>query len=202
MGIKLLLVDGPAEDTIGRETDLKLRGQTVLGGIELDVGHQVGRLVVAVVTVREARGCGVGHVDALVVEDTGDVHRVLVGARARAHGDGAQPVVARVLVGLDNDVVALADADAEGVGGEGLDGYQVRGDDGEVVVVNGEAKVRVEGRVDEAQAGAAARGDRGLVLGAAVLVRVGAVDQAILGGGNVASLGTLEQRVDGWVVPV
>ncbi|TKW55332.1 hypothetical protein CTA1_12764 [Colletotrichum tanaceti] len=173
------------------------------------VGDEVVRLVVAAVLVevagggRDVDGAGVGD-DAPDVVDSG-----VVGAGRL--GDGADPegVGGGGLVGVDDDVVALAHGDVEHGGLVGDDGDEVGGDDLHGVVVDGELPVGVDGGVDEPQAVGGAGGPGDVVaparLGRRVVVDgvdVGAVDEAVVEGRGPFRLGGVVELVDGLVVPV
>lgn len=138
-------VEGPLEPgAAGGEAEL-LQGDLADGAdVEGDAGDEAGGgLVVAGLRGGDDALRGrVGGAGGVVADDAGDVIGVGVGG-AGAHPLSAEPVVAGGLVGLDNHVVALADADGDGVGDEGLNGDEVVGDDGEVVAVDGELEVGV-----------------------------------------------------------
>lgn len=103
---------------------------------------------------------------------------------------------------------ALTHAHAEDRRLEGLDRHQVGRDDRHGVVVNGELEVRVDGRVDEADAVrlVLVHGDIEAVARlrvAAILAKdVDAVDQAVGQLGRSVGLGVGPQLVDGGVIPV
>lgn len=120
-----------------------VRDELVVGlvlAVEGVVGGRVGRR-------GQRRGVG----DAGVAHDTQRVvPRVVVAAGSLP--DGSEPIVVRGCIGFDDDVVPLAHGDDETVGRVGLEGHKIHGDDRQAVAVNGEAEVRVQSRVDEAEA--------------------------------------------------
>lgn len=130
----------------------------------------------------------------------------------RAVGTGAEPVVARGGVGLDDDVVALGDGDLHDLGLVRLDGDQVGTDDGELVAVDGELKVGVGSDVDHADqvllAGLKdhlkllAAADTVGVRAAAAVEGVGAVDEGVLGSGRGTLAGRCRPALKGRLVEV
>ena len=119
--------------------------------------------------------------------------------------DGPQPVFALgVLVGRDNDIVPLRDSNVQHFRVIGHDGRQVRADDGELVPVDGELVVRVDGVVDKPDAVLFVFLKGGIEPIPGVPEDVGAVDEPVLGpgrpGGACCCAGV--ELVGGLVVPV
>lgn len=202
--VELLGVDGPSEYTVvDSNANRKVLFDTVCAGVELEERVDVGGFVIAAVGVRPAGSGRSRNIDTVVVEDAGDVEGVLVGAGTRGLGDRAQPVVVGRLISLDNDIVSLANTNVDGLSGEGLDRDQISSDDSQGVVVDAEAEVRVEGRVDEAETGAGSGGNGSLELGTASISEgIGSVDKSVLRGRRSGGLGLLEEGVGSLVVPV
>lgn len=91
------------------------------------------------------------------------------------------------LVGFDDHVVALTDADEEFFGGQGLDGDEVGGYHCEVVTVETDFEVIVGGCVDESKAVFLALDEGVALVGsarAACRVDVCAVDEDVVGSGR------------------
>ena len=107
-------------------------------------------LVVGFVGLGRGRHCGIGT----IIEDRG--HDVGVGRSGAAstirdgaaHPDGG----VRRQIGGDDDVGTLPDTECEDVGDEGGDGDEVLGDDGEVVLVNGELLHAFRAPIDDSHA--------------------------------------------------
>lgn len=207
-------VDGPGE--VGAEDKVeRLVGD---GGDVADVDGEVGHEALeGLVAARGARGDGgdgrwIGGAPGVVAHDAGDVVGIEVGGAGRDPA-GAQPVVAGAGGGLDDEVDALAHGDGDAVGGVGDDGDEVGADDGQVVAVDGELEVAIGGGIDEADAVLLAGLEDGLVLGAedalagvvaeeGAVVRVGAVDEAVLEGRGAAGARRVPEAEGGVVRPV
>ena len=91
-----------------------LRDDLVRRDVQFDVGDEI-LLICALIDHRPGARERVAGSGAVVREDGFDVSVVCVVAAASLH-DGAEPVAAGVLVGVDDDVVTLADADEEPLG--------------------------------------------------------------------------------------
>lgn len=117
--------------------------------------------------------------DRVVGPDSAGV--VLVGAQAVGCNVGAEPVVAGRLVGVDHDVVALANRDQEPLGVVRLDRNEIGSHDLHHVVVERNADVVVDRDVDQPQAVLLALLDRDLVVRSAALgVLVRSVDENVV----------------------
>lgn len=115
-------------------------------------GHDRGvseEVLAAAVGRGDAGGSGVGVGSTRVLEDHGGTG--VVGDAAGAGGEGGvEPVVAHGLVGVDDDVVALADADKDAGCRHGGDGHHVGGDNLEVVVGERKSEGVLDRSVDQA----------------------------------------------------
>ena len=135
-------VDRP-EDTGDGVVDLyvcveRVAGSRRKGGDGRGARHdgRVGEGILASAAGRcGASGGGVGVGRAGIGEDGGRAR--VDGAAAAAVEGGVEPVVADGLIGVDDDVVALADAHVQAGDGDGLDWDHVCGDDGEGVADQG-----------------------------------------------------------------
>ena len=107
-----------------------------------------------------------------------------VGAKAARLRLGTEPVVASCLVGVDDDVVTLADSKQEPFGREGVDGDEICRHDGHDMVVQRDADVRVDAAVDEAEAILFACGDSHLVGSSLPVGLPSSVDDDAAGGGG------------------
>lgn len=158
-----------------------------------------------------AGGGGVGSAGAIVANDTGDT----IGVGVVAAGGVplcAQPVVARVSVGLDNDIVTLAHANSDGIGGVGGESNKIVTNDGEVVAVNGELEVAIGSGVDNSDAVLLASLENSLPLGSVAqavgvgggraVVGVGAVDETALHSRRATVLGRVPEFKGLGVAPV
>jgi len=155
------------------------------------------------------RGAG----EAVVVHNAFDIARVVeLGASLLVVG--THPVVARFLIGLDEDVVALADVDVEDVGLVRDDRNKVGGDDGELVAIDVELEGRLDGSVDDADQVSLARLEvhleaRSCLRSAVVRTpHVHTVDEAGVHDARTVfrcisdSLSKVVLRVDGFVAPI
>ena len=128
------------------------RGSELGGGHGAgDDGGEEGGVGAEVVGGRGAGEGREGGRGGIVLEDGGGLGDE---ARAAEPGGGecdVEPVIRGVLVGVDGDVVALADGEEERRGGEGVDGDEVGGHDGELVVDEGHLEGVVDRGVDDAQ---------------------------------------------------
>lgn len=101
-----------------------------------DVGDKVGKVfIVTVVGLGVGRCGGVRGAARVVADDTTNVVGIII-VGAGGLRDSAEPVVGGGLVGLDNDIVTLANTDAEDLGGVRDNWNQVHGDDSDVMAIN------------------------------------------------------------------
>lgn len=144
------------------------RGELVLGDGVVDIGadnligarggfvDEFGRLL---------RRIGDGG--SFVSDDTEDFARI--GVDAAVANVCSQPVVADGLVGGEDDVGSLANVDVDRCGDVGLDGHKVGGDDGEVVLIDGDDEVVVDPDIDESDAETLALGHFSHMVGAHIV---------------------------------
>lgn len=191
---------GHGDGEVGRDV-----GQ--VGGVDLDVGHQVC-LVDALVDCRVVicLGGGVCRGRAIVADDALDVAWVVV-VGAGCLSNGAQPVVVRCGVGSHDDVVPLANGNVHDIGSVRVDRNEVAGDDFHGVVVNGEFEMSVGSHVDQADAVSSSSSEDCLVAGSdnsAVFLGegVGAVDESGVHGWGTADSRNKSQVIRGVVRPV
>lgn len=144
------------------------RGELVLGDGIVDIGaddfigarggfvDEFGRLL---------RRIGDGG--SFVSDDAEDFARI--GVDAAVANVCSQPVVADGLVGGEDDVGSLANVDVDRCSDVGLDGDKVGGDDGEVVLIDGDDEVVVDPDIDESDAETLALGHFGHMVGAHIV---------------------------------
>ena len=139
-----------------------------------------------------------------VMDDGGRVGVEGAAAEVGAAKGHVEPVVARGARSVDGDVQPLADGEEDAVGGIGVDGDQVIGDDGHGVVDERDLEVVLDRRVDEAEAVALARGERdvGVLAGACRRVLGRAVEEHVVAEGRAVVLGEEHQLVGSLVVVV
>lgn len=128
----------------------RLAGEEVLGHGVGDPWHK-GSGFYAVVGLHEGGAGGITVWCALVVEDGGfaAVHGVGIAAAAPVFRQRAEPVVADVLLGFDDDVMALADTEKYPISCDGVDGNEVGGYYGHFVAVQRNPDLVVHGRVNQ-----------------------------------------------------
>jgi len=116
-----------------------------------------------------------------------------------------EPVVTNTLVGIDNNIVALAGEHFHLLDGEGSSGNAISRNHGHVVVIDGDSEDVTSGLVDDAEAVALAPGDiddspRNF---GATLEATNTVDEARVGNGNDTSGNVaVEEREGGLLPPV
>lgn len=197
-------VDGPPEVVGKFETQQLLGDDGDVGHVERHMGHQaLERLIAAALGRDNGRVARRVSLVGLVVSDNAsDVGCVAV-VRAGRVPTRSQPVVAGLGVGLDDDVVPLADADQDAVRLVGDDRDKVGGDDSQAMAVDGELKVAVGRDVDNAHTvllsslkvdfKLLATADTLLIGRAGAVERVCAVDEAVLHDGRTTLPGLVPQ---------
>ena len=200
---KVVSVDVPLVPPISRilEFDVELLLDSRRLGVNPYIRHNLIDILVVTVVLKRPHVCRGEGVGVSIAYDAGDVHCHFV-LGAGLLGNRSHPVVARLLVGLDNDVVALADAHVDRGRLVRDDWHHVGGNDLQLVAVDGEAHVVVHGAVDEPEPIRFALFKAGRESLTAVTVDVGAVDQAILGGGRSGLGYNVEELVGSVVMPV
>ena len=149
------LIEGPDEDGVAAGDDDGF-GDVDCEGVDVGeegvLGHSLFPVRRQVCGLETTAWCGVcragwsGGIDRVVGPDRAGVVEDVAQA---AGGDvGAEPVVAFGLVGVDDDVVALADGEEDGFSGVGDDGDEVGGDDLEFVAVEGDTNRGVDRDID------------------------------------------------------
>lgn len=81
MGVELLFVDGPPENSVDGKTNLKISLKTVLGGIKLHEWLDVVSFVIAAVCICPSSGGRGSNINRVIVEDASNIEGILVGAR-------------------------------------------------------------------------------------------------------------------------
>lgn len=144
----------------------------------------VNILLDALVDLSTGIGRGGGHLGAggvlVVADDSVDLEgRANIGTTAGGDGIRAHPVVVRLLVGLDNDLISLAGGEEDVVGNKGLDRNPIHGDDSELVTVDAEAERDLSSGVDETHEMLLSSLELGLKARALALVHVATVDDTV-----------------------
>lgn len=122
---------------------------------ECVLGHGVGNpwdqraRFMAVIWFGETSAGGFAPCCPIVAEDGCSASYVIVRAATAHFTNGTEPVFADILIGFDDDIVALTDAEKYPVSFDGCDGDQVGCHDFHLVAVKGDSDLVVDGGVDE-----------------------------------------------------
>jgi len=137
----------------GEQLSVEVLGDNRLADVVRDPGDQVREVLVAADVqhgpLLAGGPFGLGRRGGVVPHDAADVEGIEVDGEACQHGMGAHPVVGGLLVGLDDDVVTLADGDQQRLGLVGHDGDEVHGDDRHLVPIDGEPEGDLRARVNK-----------------------------------------------------
>ncbi len=116
----------------------------VASGIKCKVGDEISHVfIIAAVGISVSRRIRLGSVSRIVFHYASDVVGVVVVAAGNL-GDGSDPVISSCLVGIDDNIVALAHADAEDSGVVGNNWDKINCHDGEAVAINHKFPLRPE----------------------------------------------------------
>lgn len=214
VNLQTAAVEGPLEPGAAGGKVQALGGDLVDGAdIQRQVRNQISHgLVSTGLSLGDAAGGGgVGSAGAIVANNTGDT----IGVGVVAAGGVplcAQPVVSSLSVGLDNDIITLAHANLDGIGGVGDESNKIVANNSEAVAVNGELEVSVGSGVDNSDAVLLASLENSLPLGSVTqavgvsggraVEGVGAVDEAVLHSRRATVLDRVPQFESLRVAPV